>query len=213
MRDGQMDDHQAIESDTAERYILGELNPEERDIFEEHFFGCVECAMSVRDMAKITAAVRLGEPHGAALPRSRMHWGWAAAASLLVVGLAHEASKVLPQKPTEPGTAVARLSAETIVLDSPSRGPGDERVFKVRNDEAVPFTTAIPAKDPHPFYICEIQDSSGRVPASLKVTRAEANDPVSLVVAPGILTSGNYKLVIRGGDREIAAYPFTVEVR
>jgi hypothetical protein len=41
----------------------------------------------------------------------------------------------------------------------------------------------------------------------------EANDPVPLVVAPGVLSSGNYQLVIRGGDREIAAYPFTLEVR
>ena len=38
-----MDDHKEIKPDTAERYILGELNREESDAFEEHYFGCVEC--------------------------------------------------------------------------------------------------------------------------------------------------------------------------
>jgi hypothetical protein len=32
----------------TERYLLGELNPDLREEFEEHFFDCPECAMDVR---------------------------------------------------------------------------------------------------------------------------------------------------------------------
>jgi hypothetical protein len=208
-----MNHDDAMKMMAAERYILGELESSERDAFEEHFFECRACADDVRDSAKFAAGVRTSDARVVPIP-GRFNW-WAAAASLLMVALGYDRFIVMPQMAMHvPAVAAMRLAVETVVLDSPSRGPGDNVVVvKVRRDEAVPFTTAIPAKDPYPVYICEIQDSSGHVLASLRVTRAEANDPVSLVVAPGILTSGNYKLVIRGGDREIAAYPFTMEVR
>src|SRR5262250_198443 len=32
----------------AERYLLEELDPQQRDEFEEHLFDCQECAMDVR---------------------------------------------------------------------------------------------------------------------------------------------------------------------
>ena len=32
----------------VERYLLNELKPEEREQFEEHYFGCVDCADAVR---------------------------------------------------------------------------------------------------------------------------------------------------------------------
>ena len=43
-----MDHEIAIEIRAAERYCCGELTPEERDQFEEHFFLCRECAEEVR---------------------------------------------------------------------------------------------------------------------------------------------------------------------
>src|SRR6266850_400112 len=79
-----MDHQKAIDTMAAERYILGELNLDERDAFEEHFFDCPRCSISVRDAARIAAAVRLGKPHGAAVPRSRMNW-WAAVAASVIV--------------------------------------------------------------------------------------------------------------------------------
>ena len=32
----------------TERYLLDELNPQQRDEFEEHLFDCPECAIDVR---------------------------------------------------------------------------------------------------------------------------------------------------------------------
>jgi len=82
-----------------------------------------------------------------------------------------------------------------------------------RRDEAVSLTAVIHDKDPHPVYVFEIRDAAGHVCTSVSVAAKEPIESIPLIVAPGILSNGNYNLVIRGGDREIAAYPFTMEVR
>src|SRR6266404_851366 len=48
-----MNHDDAIKSLAAERYILDDLDPAERDAFEEHFFDCTECTADVRDTAKV----------------------------------------------------------------------------------------------------------------------------------------------------------------
>ena len=50
-----MDHETAIALQAAERYCAGALSDEERDMFEEHFFMCGECAEEVR-WEKIFAA-------------------------------------------------------------------------------------------------------------------------------------------------------------
>jgi hypothetical protein len=204
---------EATKSLAAERYILDDLEPAQRDAFEEHFFDCTDCTADVRDTAKIAAGVRTATR---VVPiRNRFNW-WAAAASVVAALLGYQSLVVVPHMQTAMHTQtqtvpVMRLATETTVLEPQSRGTGEP--VKVRRDEAVPFTIAIPTTDPYAIYICEIRDAANHVRASLSVPAREANDPVPLVVAPGVLSSGNYRLVIRGGDREIAAYAFTMEVR
>lgn len=43
-----MKHQEAIEMMASERYLLDELAPELRDAYEEHFFGCAECALDVQ---------------------------------------------------------------------------------------------------------------------------------------------------------------------
>src|SRR5258708_5022832 len=43
-----MDHDSIIKDNTAERYLLHELNETESDAFEEHYFECQECAERVR---------------------------------------------------------------------------------------------------------------------------------------------------------------------
>ena len=46
-----MNHTEAMQEMATEKYLLGELSPELRDAFEEHFFDCPECAMDVRAAA------------------------------------------------------------------------------------------------------------------------------------------------------------------
>ena len=51
-----MDHDQAVKSQVCEKYLLGELSPELRNAFEEHYFSCVECAMQLRTAAELIGA-------------------------------------------------------------------------------------------------------------------------------------------------------------
>jgi anti-sigma factor RsiW len=53
-----MDHKQALQTKAAEKYLLGELAPEDRDAFEEHYFSCHECA---QDMAAGAALMESGK--------------------------------------------------------------------------------------------------------------------------------------------------------
>ena len=43
-----MNHDEAIRLNAAEKYLLGELSGELRDQYEDHYFGCAECAQDVR---------------------------------------------------------------------------------------------------------------------------------------------------------------------
>ena len=44
-----MDHTLALQTNTIDKYLLNELQPEERAAFEEHMFDCPECAARVKE--------------------------------------------------------------------------------------------------------------------------------------------------------------------
>jgi anti-sigma factor RsiW len=53
------DDHGPADREHAvERYLLGEMSDAERDRYEEHFFGCADCANDVTSTAAFLDALR-----------------------------------------------------------------------------------------------------------------------------------------------------------
>jgi|HubBroStandDraft_2_1064218.scaffolds.fasta_scaffold22527_3 hypothetical protein len=98
-----MEHSEAVRLMATERYLLGELPPEMRDAFEEHFFECQECAFDVRAGAALIHEAKhqlhepISTPASAALkpvPPGRDWFSWlrpviavpAFAALLFVVG-------------------------------------------------------------------------------------------------------------------------------
>jgi anti-sigma factor RsiW len=47
-QENEMDHGEALQMMAAERYLLNELSPEQKDAFEEHVFECQECALDLR---------------------------------------------------------------------------------------------------------------------------------------------------------------------
>lgn len=211
-----MNHEDAKKSMATERYTLDEMKPAERDAFEEHFFECSICADDVIDSAKFAAGVRSDGHAVVPMPMPARSYRWAIAASITILasGLGYQSLWVVPHlKAIQAKTmSVARL-AEPTQLESMSRGANEEIVRVVRPNEAIPLTFSVETDKPQPLYTCEVVDDAGKIRASISVPQAEASEPVGIVLPPHTLSSGHYKLVIRGGEREIAAYPFTVEVR
>lgn len=46
------------DAETAERYVLGQMNEADQASFEEHFFGCDDCFASVRTLQQMQTALR-----------------------------------------------------------------------------------------------------------------------------------------------------------
>lgn len=53
-----MDHNHAVHTMAAERYLLNELTPEEREAFEAHFFSCADCAAGLRAAAAFLQEAR-----------------------------------------------------------------------------------------------------------------------------------------------------------
>src|ERR1700733_865183 len=78
-----MDHTESIRLMAAEKYLLGELTPEQREQFEEHFFDCQECALDVRAGAALVehSKVVLAEPFAVSSARMPVaakvgRWAW-----------------------------------------------------------------------------------------------------------------------------------------
>lgn len=85
-----MDHQTAVDQYMVEQYLLNELSPELRDAFEDHYFGCLECAADLRATAAFLEVVRKESTQPVAV---------AASASTPAPGVpAIGGAKVLPMK-------------------------------------------------------------------------------------------------------------------
>lgn len=195
----------AVESMAAERFVLGEMEPAESDAFEEHFFDCTVCFSDVRDETHLADVIRTPIP----VESSNHFTRWAVAAgAVIAIGLAYIFVPHTPT-PTPHPTPIAAME-QPIELES-VRGTGE--VHRIRADQPVGLYFVVPPEHPLPGYTCELRDAAdGRI-QTISVTQKQAENTVRMSLSAHTLRSGKYKVVIRGGDREIAAYPFTVEVR
>ena len=58
-----MNHSEAVQMMATERYLLGELSPELREAFEEHYFDCQECALDLRTEAAFVDAAKAQLPN------------------------------------------------------------------------------------------------------------------------------------------------------
>ena len=188
-----MEHAEASETMAAERYLLGEMTPEDRDAFEEHFFGCAECAADVRDGAIVRAAIRTQKEPRVRQPRWAVReWLTAAAVAIAVAGIPFIQNIGLRQQ-------VARARTPHLVQSFPlftagSRG-GEEAVIQAADR---PFTIDfdIPPQPNAQRYVVKVVDTSGRVRATGVVTTAAAAETQHLLFPGGSLQPGRYSLEV-----------------
>jgi len=204
----------AVESMAAERYVLGEMEPAERDAFEDHFFDCIECSSDVRDETKIGAGAATEEALQAA-PRAGRFSGWAIAASVLLVSLGAENGVLMkrgaftrkPPAQSEPAGSIGHL----VRIDA-DRATAE--VITIHPAESLVLNGQIPPENAHqPVYIFAVRDDAHHTRELARFSELDTTVPVLIPIRPGFLTSGNYTLLLRGGEREVALSTFTLEVR
>jgi hypothetical protein len=207
-----MDHAQAIQTQAAEKYLLGEFSATQQEEFAEHFFDCEECAKDVRltalfmDTAKRVMAADLGDKPNLTVKKSSSGWhsAWyavAASIALLAVILYQNVVTIPKLRSFAAPQALeyfsiagmgSRGTAQTVVT------PSHERPFILLAD--------IPSHENIDQYRCEILNGDGKTVLSIDVTEALARKTVPLLIPASTLSPGTYSFAISGRTKEAPAF-------
>jgi hypothetical protein len=215
-----MDHDYAVKSEACEKYLLGELSPELRDAYEDHYFSCAECAIQLRSAVETFGASRqiFAEQRAVAavpLPAGWLDWlrpAFAApvlAALLLLVGYQNFVTIPLLKQSTGP-----RVMQMFTLITANSRGDAVLEVNATPN-QPLGLYVDMPLDSVYSAYHLQLQDPAGKATPLRSVSEEEAQKTVVVAINPGI-TPGAYTLVISGqpksGDpaKELVRIHFTI---
>ena len=221
-------DHQlSIRTQTPERYVLGELSPQDREAFEAHFFECAECAREVRlaqEFADNAAAVFREEASTIAIAsraRPRKDWfGWLRPPVLSLAGgclamaavIGYQNALVIP-----PLRSAAREQIGPEVVPSMALAPSSRGVAPVlKVPVGARFFDLALDLGPQPHferYACDLRSAAGRSIWQIPIVTLDPTAGLHLM-APANLAPGLYDAVLLGtggGETtELAHYRFEI---
>jgi hypothetical protein len=207
-----MDHAQAIQTQAAEKYLLGEFSAAEQDEFAEHFFDCEECAKDVRltalfmDTAKRVMAADLETKPQATVKRSPSGWqpAWyavAASIALLAVILYQNVVTIPKLRSFAAPQALEYFS----IVGMGSRGAGQTAVSPSHERPFI-LLADIPSHENIDQYRCEILNADGKTVLSIDVPEALARKTVPLLIPASTLPRGTYSFAISGRTKENSAF-------
>jgi len=203
-----MDHSEAIREMLAEKYLLDELSPEARETFEEHFFGCMECAQDVRSGATLIGGMKdvlAEEPARAGAvvrqpERTRSGWlGWlrpALALPVLIVLIGIVAYQNLVSYPKLKMAANTPQVLPWASVNVSSRG-ANAPTITVHHGEGFLLFVNIPPDSRYSSYIAELHDPSGKMEWSLTIP-ATIEDGYPVHVPAANRAGGSYTVVVQG---------------
>ena len=225
-----MDHDLAVKSQACEKYLLGELSPELRDAYEEHYFSCGECAAQLQSAAEFMAAGRgILAAAPVAVPQAdyvRVPRGWfpwlqplvaipAIAVLLLVVGYQNFVTIPHWRHAAEP-----RVLPMFSLISANTRSEGG-LVFSVAPDEPFGVYVDVPAEQAYTSYLLRLEDPAGASTPLRSITFQEAQKTQVVTVNPGG-RAGKFTIVVSGlttpgadasTAKELARPQFTVELK
>jgi len=229
-----MDHSESIRLMAAEKYLLGELAPELREQFEEHFFDCRECALDVRAGAALVehSKVVLSQPVAVspfrvpvAVPAKAAWFAWLRPAlvvpvlAALLVVISYQNLVTYPKLKGEVAVVnQPQILAAASLINANTRGAG-KTVVAARQDEPFLLFLDIPAATRFSSYVAELDGPAGNSEWSLTIPAETTKDTVPIRVPAGHRGAGMYTLVVRGIDSsnpkgiEIGRYPFELQIQ
>ena len=216
-----MDHDLAVKSQACEKYLLGELSPDLRDAYEEHYFSCAECAAQLRMAAELIGAgqhIFAKTPDlAASAPAVREPDGWSRwlrpafaipvmAGLLLIVG--YQNVVLIPQLQQSQSPRVLPMFS---LISANTRGE-TLPVFAAQPNQPFGLYVDIPVDPEIPNYKVSVQDPSGKTILSSSLDYAQAQKTQVLVINPE-RKSGKYSLVIIGQPKQtkLAHIHFTID--
>lgn len=224
-----MEHNRAAETQAVERYLLGEMLPDERNDFEEHYFTCAECAQDVRAAARFRANARefLRNPERFSPPEEERRRGFSwwsfpsmapVAASVLLLGVVvYQAGFQIPSLKRQAGSQALAAGAAAVTLHDTTRGAEASKVTRIpRGAGLVSLNFDIISDEKQPSYECTIVDASGKTMAVATVDSPKADESPSIQLRREYFPPGPYSIAVRGTSssggpgRTILKYEFEI---
>ncbi|MGE5647625.1 MAG: zf-HC2 domain-containing protein [Acidobacteriota bacterium] len=211
----EMTHEDAVRTGAAEKYILDQLAPEDRQRFEEHYFGCPECAAEVKlgsvfaENARAVFAAELNRPQ----PRALAAWRWPAFAFSLAGLFAVFNLYLLHQN----AGLRAPQAYPAFVLHSVSRG--DDQVLEApRSSTFAGLTLDVPPGAGFAAYRCTLTDAGGENKFTVEVAApTDPSAPLNILLPIARLAPGRFTLVLSGmrdgTGSELGRYPFLFKLK
>jgi len=204
-----MDHTEAIRLTAAERYLLDELSPEQREQFEEHFFDCAECALDLRAASTfIEQSKRVLAEERQAVPAPRLQpakvqAGWTSwfrpafavpvfALLLAVIGYQSTAMYRHPQVALDNPQVLPWTTINTLI-----RGPITP-VIKVEQGKGFLLFVSIPPDPRYSRYVVELYNPAGKKEWSLTIEGKPDQDSFAVQIPPKEREAGTYSLNLIG---------------
>jgi hypothetical protein len=231
-----MDHPEAVRSNAAERYAIGDLPLMEVEEFERHFFECPQCSEELRALSVLVTNARavFSEPDFFTEPVMQPAAGPAVAAAAPAAPQPTIANKVRAwwRQPWVLGPSFAALAVIAFISANPAlRAPGGKieqiTAFPVYSAARGAETLVTPAGNSPAFMLYmdktwEGSSQSYRGEILDEVSNADRADLTIMDPGPGrfvevevptqALSPGRYVLTVKDGDKEVARYPFTLRL-
>ncbi len=209
-----MDHDLAVKSQACEKYLLGELSPDLRDAYEEHYFSCAECATRLRMAAELVGAgqqIFAQTPAPAVARPVHESGGWlrwfrpaialpVLATLLLIVG--YQNLVIIPQLQESRAPRVLPMFS---LISANTRGETVAE-FTTQPNQPVGLYVDVPADAAYSTYEIALVDPWGKTTPLRSLRYDEAQKTQVVVVNPGKI-SGKYILVISGQTNSQLASP------
>jgi hypothetical protein len=206
----------AIATHAVERYLMGDMPPEEREAFEEHYFSCGTCAEDLRVTSRFIETAKSVWHEDAQSPAklSWMDWLKAKWLSPAMVAVAAAAVAVIAfQNAVVIPALNAPRAVPALTLDLTSRAA----VQRLGPDDPLHFYVAAERSVNAELVWAELSTDAGKVVRSGSVAAPKAQQPVD-VYFPGKVKPGRYSITIRAlrngrPEEQISKQAFEVEER
>lgn len=220
-----MDHTAVVRQKITERYLLDELDPQLRDEYEEHYFGCQACAIDISagaqfvEQAKSVLAEHLEPVPVRAATRPNLGGGWfswlrpafaAPALALLLAMVGYQNLRFQSELNRPRVLPAVSVNVGTWGAGGPSTA--------VSEGKGLLLFVRIPPDGAYARYVADLYGPSGKLQGSFTIVPAAGQDQWPVTV-PGIhREAGTYTLAVHGitgaGERkDLGTTSFALQIQ
>jgi hypothetical protein len=232
-----MDHPEAVRSNAAERYAIGDLPLMEVEEFERHFFECPQCSEELRALSVLVTNARAVFSEPVVFTEPVIFSQPAAEPPVVAAEPAAPQSRIADKvrawwrEPWILGPSFAALAVIAFISANPALHPAGKieqiSAFPVYSASRGAETLVTPPGDSSAFMLYMDKNWEGSSQSFRAEIRDEASnadradltlkDPgpgrfVEVEIPTQALTPGRYVLSVKDGDKEVARYPFTLRL-